>query len=101
MGLATFIVPFMFFYSPLLLGQGDLASVLQVLVTASIGVILLACATEGWLGAMLNWPLRALTLAAALCLITPGTVTDLIGLGLGAAVWIYVRLWRSRSISAA
>jgi len=101
MGLAAFIVPFMFFYSPLLLGQGDLASVLQVLVTASIGVILLACATEGWLGATLNWLLRALTLVAALCLITPGTVTDLIGLGLGVAVWAYVRLWRSRSITAA
>jgi TRAP transporter 4TM/12TM fusion protein len=101
MGLATFIVPFMFFYSPLLLGQGAFLSVLQVLLSASIGVILLACATEGWLGAPLSWPLRALAFVAALCLITPGTVTDLIGLALGAAVWAYMRLWRGRSVTAA
>jgi TRAP-type uncharacterized transport system fused permease subunit len=91
MGLATFIVPFMFFYSPLLLGRGQLIPVLQALVSASVGVVFLACATEGWLGARLNWPLRAVAFLAALCLITPGTITDLIGLALGLAVWAYAR----------
>ncbi|HZB38867.1 MAG TPA: TRAP transporter permease [Beijerinckiaceae bacterium] len=94
MGLATFIVPFMFFYSPLLLGQGQLWPVLQALVSASIGVVLLACATEGWLGGRLNWPLRAIALVAAVCLIAPGTITDLVGLALGAAVWAYARFLR-------
>jgi TRAP transporter 4TM/12TM fusion protein len=37
MGLATFIVPFMFFYSPLLLGQGPTSAVLHVLVSAGSG----------------------------------------------------------------
>jgi TRAP-type uncharacterized transport system fused permease subunit len=97
MGLATFIVPFMFFYSPLLLGQGDLVAVLQVLLTAAIGVVLLACATEGWLGGALNWPLRAGAFIAALCLITPGTATDLAGLALGAGVWAYARFLRRRA----
>jgi TRAP-type uncharacterized transport system fused permease subunit len=83
-----------------LLGQGSPAAVAQVLLTASIGVVLLACATEGWLGAHLSWPLRGLAAAAALCLITPGTVTDLVGLALGAAVWVYVRLVRSRHVAA-
>jgi TRAP-type uncharacterized transport system fused permease subunit len=101
MGLATFIVPFMFFYSPLLLGQGDLVPVLQVLVSAAVGVILLTCATEGWLGAPLNWLLRAVTFVASLCLITPGTITDLIGLALAVAVWAYTRVLRARSITAA
>jgi TRAP transporter 4TM/12TM fusion protein len=96
MGLATFIVPFMFFYSPLLLGQGQLIPVLQALVSASLGVVLLACATEGWLGARLNWSLRAVALIAALCLITPGTITDLIGLALGLAVWVYARFLQQR-----
>ncbi len=100
MGLATFIVPFMFFYSPLLLGQGSAVAVIQVLLTASLGVILLACATEGWLGGRLNWPSRAVTFVAALCLITPGTVTDLVGLALGLAVWAYARLARRRTVAA-
>jgi TRAP transporter 4TM/12TM fusion protein len=99
MGLATFIVPFMFFYSPLLLGQGSAVAVAQVLLTASLGVVLLACATEGWLAARLSWPLRGVAAAAALCLITPGTVTDLVGLALGAAVWAYARLVRSRRVA--
>jgi TRAP-type uncharacterized transport system fused permease subunit len=94
MGLATFIVPFMFFYSPLLLGQGQLWPVLQALASASVGVVLLACATEGWLGGRLNWPLRAIALVAAVCLIAPGTITDLVGLALGAAVWAYARFLR-------
>jgi TRAP-type uncharacterized transport system fused permease subunit len=75
--------------------------VLQVLVSAAVGVILLACATEGWLGAPLNWPLRAVTFVASLCLITPGTITDLIGLALAVAVWAYTRVLRARSITAA
>jgi TRAP transporter 4TM/12TM fusion protein len=100
MGLATFIVPFMFFYSPLLLGQGELLPVLQVLVTAAIGVVLLACATEGWLGGTLSWPLRAVAFISALCLITPGTFTDAIGLALGLGVWAYARFRRRASAPA-
>jgi TRAP transporter 4TM/12TM fusion protein len=86
MGLATFIVPFMFFASPLLLGRGPLMSVLPVVATAACGVALLACATEGWLGGRLGWPERAALFAAALLLITPDPVTDAIGLGMALAV---------------
>jgi TRAP-type uncharacterized transport system fused permease subunit len=68
--------------------------VVQVLVTAAIGVALLACATEGWLGGPLNRPLRAVTFAAAILLITPGVTTDLIGLALAAAIWLYRRFLR-------
>jgi len=37
MGLATFIVPFMFFYSPVLLWQGPWYEILQATVTGCIG----------------------------------------------------------------
>jgi TRAP-type uncharacterized transport system fused permease subunit len=83
------------------LGQGQVAPVLQALASAGLGVVLLACATEGWLGGRLNWPLRAAALVAALCLITPGTVTDLIGLALGLAVWAYARFLRRPRAEAA
>jgi TRAP transporter 4TM/12TM fusion protein len=91
LGLATFIVPFMFFYSPLLLGQGDWLPVLHVTVTASLGVFLLASATEGWLHGPLTLPLRAILFVAALFLITPEPISDGIGLAVGVAIWLWQR----------
>jgi TRAP transporter 4TM/12TM fusion protein len=92
MGLAVFIVPFMFFYSPLLLGQGSLLHILPVLATAIVGVLLLACATEGWFGRPIGLALRTPLFVAALCLIAPGGITDLVGFALGAAVLAVTRL---------
>jgi TRAP transporter 4TM/12TM fusion protein len=94
MGLAVFIVPFMFFYSPLLLGQGTLLQILPVLATALVGVILLACATEGWFGRPIGWTLRAPLFVAAILLIVPETVTDVVGLGIAAGIFVVARMTR-------
>jgi TRAP transporter 4TM/12TM fusion protein len=90
LGLATFIVPFMFWLSPALLAQGDLVVILQSFLTAAFGVFLLACATEGWmLNGRLAGPLRLVAGAAGLMLMIPELVTDLAGLalGLGLLAW--------------
>jgi TRAP transporter 4TM/12TM fusion protein len=92
MGLAVFIVPFMFFYSPLLLGQGTAAEIAPVLISAAIGVVLLACSTEGWFGRQIGWMLRVPLAAGALLLITPGTITDIVGIGIAACVYAAARL---------
>lgn len=92
MGLATFIVPFMFFYSPVLLMKGDWTDIVQATVTASIGVWFLGSSTEGWFGGKLANPLRVLLFIAALLLIHPGTITDLIGLAIGVPVYFWQRL---------
>jgi hypothetical protein len=47
LGLATFIVPYMFWVSPALLGHGTTMEVAQAVATALLGVWLLASATEG------------------------------------------------------
>ncbi|MCC7426200.1 MAG: TRAP transporter permease [Alphaproteobacteria bacterium] len=91
-GFATFIVPYMFFFSPALLGQGSLVEVLHVFITASLGVYLLACATEGQMFTALSKPERAVALVSAFSLIVPELITDLIGLGGGAGVFLYQRL---------
>lgn len=87
MGLATFLVPFMFFYSPVLLGQGSFWEIAHTFVTAAVGVWLLACATEGWFTEALSLVPRVILAAAAICLITPGTITDLVGIVLAAIAW--------------
>jgi TRAP-type uncharacterized transport system fused permease subunit len=81
----------MFFYSPVLLGQGSLWEVVHVFATAAIGVWLLACATEGWMiGPMAVVP-RAILAVAAVALITPGAITDAIGIGLALLAWALQR----------
>lgn len=89
MGLATFIVPFMFYYSPILLWRGSLPDIVQAAVSGCIGVWFLAGSTEGWLAGRLAVPLRVLLFVAALCLIHPGTVTDIIGLAIGVPIYAW------------
>jgi TRAP transporter 4TM/12TM fusion protein len=94
LGLATFIVPFMFWLSPALLAQGELPVVLQAFATAAFGVYLLACSTEGWMwDGPLPVPLRLLSAAAGLVLMVPEGWTDLGGLAVGVALL----LWQRRS----
>jgi TRAP-type uncharacterized transport system fused permease subunit len=81
LGLATFIVPYMFWISPALLAQGGLLEIAQAFLTASLGVYLLACGTEGW---MQNGPLpvllRVVSVAGGLSLMVPELYTDIVGL---------------------
>ena len=91
MGLATFLVPFMFFYSPVLLGQGTFWEIAPVFITAAIGVWLLACATEGWLTEALSPVPRVVLAVASIALITPNELSDAIGIGLVAVAWALQR----------
>jgi TRAP transporter 4TM/12TM fusion protein len=94
-GIAAFIVPFMFFYNGALLGEGAWYQIGQALVTAVAGVFLLSSAVQGWfLGGMAVWWLRLAVGAAALFLIAGGVITDVIGLGLAAAAWFVQRTLR-------
>ncbi|MSP48554.1 MAG: TRAP transporter permease [Alphaproteobacteria bacterium] len=100
LGLATFIVPFMFVYGPELLFQGEWLDIAGVLISASFGVFLLASSTEGWYAAgRIGWPARAVLFVSALCLIVPGLVTDLIGLGGAILVYAYQRLLFRRAVA--
>jgi len=91
MGLATFIVPFMFFYSPVLLGQGTFLEIAHVFATAAVGVWLLACATEGWFAGRLATVPRVVLGAGAFALMVPGTVTDIAGVALAGVAWALQR----------
>ena len=82
----VYIVPFMFVYEPALLTIGDPALVAWRFIASCIGVGCFAGALQGWfLRATPPWQ-RLLLLVAALCLIKPGLVTDVVGLLLMAAV---------------
>ena len=100
LGLATFIVPFMFVYGPELLFKGTWLDIIGTLVSASFGVFLLASSTEGWYAAgRIGWPARTILFVSALCLIVPGLVTDLIGLSGAILVLAYQRMVVRRAVA--
>jgi TRAP transporter 4TM/12TM fusion protein len=91
-GLAAFVVPFMFFYSPALLMQGSWTEIAMPVVSALIGIYLLSGAVIGYLfDADLGLPIRVVAFAGALFMITGGLLTDAIGLSLATAVFLFQR----------
>jgi len=87
-GLAAFVVPFMFFYNSALLMQGDWLEIVHVVFTAGLGIFLLAAAVQGWFFGLLNWALRIVLLVAALAMIQGGWTSDIIGIGVGLVVFV-------------
>jgi TRAP-type uncharacterized transport system fused permease subunit len=77
---AGFIVPFFFVYSPALLFDGPWTGIARAVVTGIIGVTALAAGLEGYYIRPATWFERGLFVAAALLLIDPGFLTDVIGL---------------------
>jgi TRAP transporter 4TM/12TM fusion protein len=95
LGIAAFIVPYMFIYGPALLLKGDTPSILWAILTALVGVTALASAMERWfMGQRASWPQTGLLFVGALLLIKPGLNTDLIGfilLGIVVTLWAWNR----------
>ncbi len=86
-GLAAFVVPFMFFNAPAMLMQGAWHEILHVFVSAAFGIYLLAAAVQGWyFGRLAIWG-RLLLAGAALAMIDPGWITDALGLGAAVLIW--------------
>jgi TRAP transporter 4TM/12TM fusion protein len=78
----AYIVPFMFVYEPALLMIGDWQTTVHATITAAMGTIILSAGFFGYLlRPCVMWE-RVVLVAAALMLIKPGWITDLIGLGL-------------------
>jgi TRAP-type uncharacterized transport system fused permease subunit len=97
---AGFIVPFFFIYNPALLFEGPWPEILRAVLTGTIGVIALAASLEGYFLRIATWFERALFFVAAMLLIDPNAVTDIIGLGLLAIGLLVQKVWALRSTIA-
>ncbi len=79
-GLAAFIVPYMFVFNPALLMGAPALQVIWVTFTALVGVFLLSSSVIGWwLAYMKIWE-RVLLFCAAILLIEPRLMTDIISI---------------------
>jgi len=100
-GIAAFIVPFMFFYNSALLMEGGWFEIGRALITATFGVYLLSAGVLGWF-ARSSAPVlvRLLLVAAALLTIEGGLWTDLAGIAL-AVIAMLIQRKRAPALAAA
>ena len=89
LGLAAYIVPFMFFYSQEILMVGAAVNIALVFVTATVGVYFMASAVQGWFMGRLNPVFRLALLVGAVLMIEGGIDTDVIGVAIASAVGLY------------
>ncbi|MCB2225835.1 MAG: TRAP transporter permease [Desulfarculaceae bacterium] len=79
LGLAGFIVPFLFLYSPSIVLEGDIGHIILNSITALLGVTALAGGLVGWFAIPLNWWQRLVLLASAVALIVPNPLVSAVG----------------------
>lgn len=91
LGVGAYILPFMFAFGPALVLQGAPLEIAQSIVTAIIGIGCLGMSFEGYVYGIgsVNIVSRVLLIAGALCLTISGTLTDIVGLAIVAAVVVF------------
>ncbi len=89
LALAGFLVPYIYVYNPMLLFiDVEPFYMAQAICTALIGVFLLAMFTIGYFKAHLAWYMRVLAFVGAICLLIPGTMSDLFGLVVLGVIYV-------------
>jgi TRAP transporter 4TM/12TM fusion protein len=104
LGMGAYIVPFLFAYHPSLLLQGNLIEIIHAVLTAMIGISLMAIGVEGFLFRKLNWFKRVFLIFGGLGCLIPGWRSDVIGLVIGIPIilweWKTIRLIKKSEIAA-
>jgi TRAP transporter 4TM/12TM fusion protein len=96
LGLAGFIVPYMFIYSQSLLLSGSPWEILQAAVPAFLGVYFLATFAVGYFVGPIGWGKRVPMAIAGVLLIHPNLATDLVGLGIAGVIFLSQRAGKQR-----
>ena len=92
LAIAAFIVPYIFALNPAMLFiDTNALQVVQIIISSLIGLFGVASALNGFLYCKINPLFRILLVAGGLGMMIPGTLTDVIGLAVVAAVVILQR----------
>ena len=92
MGIVAYIIPFIFLLNPAILLEGGATEVVIAAVTAILGVFCLTGAIEGYMLKYWSTVTRVMLAVGALLLMIPGTLTDLIGIGLAVLGFVLDKL---------
>jgi TRAP transporter 4TM/12TM fusion protein len=107
LGIAAYIVPFVFVFHPALLFQGTAAEIVVAIVTAAVGVIFLSSGVAGYLFAPLGYAKRAIFITAGLLTIPSASTLYwlaansagfLLGIGLASIEWHSMHEQRARVV---
>ena len=103
LAIAAFIVPYVFALSPqmLFIDVSGPLEIVQICISALCGLFGVAAALNGFFIRKIPLPLRGILLIGGLCMIIPGTVTDLAGLVMIAATALYQQMMLRRETPAA
>ena len=94
LAIAAFIVPYIFALNPaMLLVNTSPLGVVQICITALIGIFGIAASLTGYIYQPMNIAVRILSAIGGLTLLIPGLVTDIIGL----AIIVCIILWQRSS----
>ena len=93
LAIAAFIVPYIFAYNSqmLFVGVEHWWTVVQIAISALLGIFSIAAALNGFLYRKIPVVLRLCLAAGGICMMIPGTVSDVIGLVLVVATILYQR----------
>jgi TRAP transporter 4TM/12TM fusion protein len=75
-GWASYIVPFLFVYSPAILMKGSLADIAAVIVTSLFGIWLVCAAMVGYFTRVLRWEIRVAFALAGIMLLSPHQASE-------------------------
>ena len=89
LAIAAFIVPYIFAYSPAMLfvNVTSVWEVIQIVLSALLGIFGVAAGLEGFMLRKMNWLLRLICIGGGLGLMIPGALSDLVGLVLIGGVF--------------
>ena len=95
--IAAFLIPYMFVYNPqMLMIDAHWYDILQIAVTAVIGMFGVGAAVEGYFSRHAHLLQRLLFLVGGLLLIKPGMLTDVIGIGIVVLAVLWQELENKR-----
>ena len=110
LAIAAFIVPYIFAFSPVMLFEFSkgtstammVVQIIQICVTSLLGIFGVAAALNGFLYKKINPLFRFIMAVGGLCMMIPGTISDIVGLVLVAGICVYQYLGakKDRSVAA-
>ena len=90
LAIAAFIIPYIFAYNNAMIFVGEevnFLNVASITISATLGMASIAAGLMGYLARDMKWISRAALIIGGLLMVYPGTVTDLIGFAILAAIF--------------
>ncbi len=101
LAIAAFIVPYIFaFNNAMLFINTTPFEVVQVVISSFVGMFLISSGLMGYMTRDLNGIMRTICVIGGLCLIIPGTVTDVAGIAV-LVIMLAIQWWQGKKIAIA